>query len=112
VTDAREVIAIARFRGGPGREAEAAMAWSFELKYYFHRGINPDQPPQVTYEDGVYTCTGTMVTTHPGDRAITIFDEDADPWDLDFAAGTSRKADLRRLYHDSPLPHWDGGFPG
>ena len=33
MTEPRQVTAIARFRGGPGREQEAAEAWAFELTY-------------------------------------------------------------------------------
>lgn len=95
MTEPRQVIAIARFRGGPGREAEAAEAWAFELTYYFTRGIG--EPPQVTYENGIYTCTGLMQTTHPGDRPVTDFTRD-EPWSLDFACGTDRQEFLRKLY--------------
>lgn len=96
MTGPRQVTAIARFRGGPGREQEAAEAWAFELTYYFTRGIG--EPPLVTYENGVYTCTGIMQTTHPGDREVTVFDADSEPWSLDFAADQDRQARLRELH--------------
>jgi hypothetical protein len=63
--EAQTVTAVTRFRGGPGREAEAAEAWAFELTYYFTRGVS--EPPTVSYANGVYTCTGLMQTTYPGD---------------------------------------------
>jgi hypothetical protein len=98
-TEIRNVIAVTRFRGGPGREREAAEAWAFELTYYFKRGIG--EPPQVTYAGGVYTCRGIMQTTHPGDRDVTVFDEGAPPWDLDYGVNEERRARLRELYKQS-----------
>jgi hypothetical protein len=95
-TEVRNVIAVTRFRGTPGREQEAAEAWAFELTYYFLRGIG--EPPQVTYQDGIYTCRGIMQTTHPGDRDVTVFDEGTEPWDLDFGVNQDRRARLRELY--------------
>jgi hypothetical protein len=59
----RLVLARCWFRGGPGREADAAKAWGWELSTYFKRGVG--EPPEVTYEDGVYTVTGLMQTTYP-----------------------------------------------
>lgn len=100
-TEIRNVIAVTRFRGGPGREREAAEAWAFELTYYFKRGIG--EPPQVTYADGVYTCRGIMQTTHPGDRDVTVFDEGTPPWDLDFGVDEGRRARLRELYLSSDV---------
>lgn len=66
-TAPRDVLAGARFRGGPGREEEARKAWAFEMKAYFHRGVG--EPPVVTsYDGGVYTVIGLITTTHPGDQ--------------------------------------------
>lgn len=65
-TEPRLVLAGARFSGGPGREREAAEAWAFELKAYFKRGVG--EQPEVIFADGVYTVTGLMQTTHPGDH--------------------------------------------
>ena len=61
----RQVLASAQFTGAPGREQAAAEAWAFEMKVYFHRGVG--EPPVVTYDGGVYTVTGLIQTTHPGD---------------------------------------------
>lgn len=62
----RVVLAGARFTGGPGREQEAAEAWAFEMKAYFHRGVG--EQPRVEYAHGTYSVTGLITTTHPGDR--------------------------------------------
>jgi hypothetical protein len=98
--EARNVIAVTRFRGGPGREQEAAEAWAFELTYYFLRGVG--EPPQVTYSDGIYTCQGIMQTTHPLDRSpVTDFAPGPEVWDLDFCAGPDRRARLREMYSRS-----------
>lgn len=94
--DVRQVTATARFAGPPGMEREAAEAWAFELTYYFTRGVS--EPPQVTYEDGVYTCTGLMQTTHPGDHDPVVFDRDAPPWALSFISDENRRQYLRELY--------------
>lgn len=104
-TGVRNVIAVARFKGGPGREQEAAEAWAFELTYYFTRGVG--EAPEVTYEDGVYTCRGLMQTTHPGDSDVTVFDRDRPPWDLDSAADPGRRRVLRDLYSRHAL-YFDG----
>ena len=97
MTGTRTVTAVTRFRGGPGREAEAAEAWAFELTYYFTRGVG--EPPAVSYANGVYTCTGLMQTTDPGDKApVTEFDADGEPWDLDFCADPGRRARVRAEY--------------
>ena len=64
-TPPRQVLARAQFTGPPGQQQEAAEAWAFEMKAYFHRGVG--EPPVVTYEGGVYTVTGLIQTTHPGD---------------------------------------------
>lgn len=95
MTEPRQVTAIARFRGGPGRGAEAAEAWAFELTYYFTRGVG--EPPQVTYEQGIYTCTGIMQTAHPDDHAVTDFTPD-EPWSPGFAADPDRQKLLREMY--------------
>ena len=96
-TPVRQVTAVCRFRGGPGREAEAAEAWAFELVYYFTRAVS--ERPQVEYADGIYTCTGLMQTTHPGDRSpVTDFDSGSEPWDLDFGLDADRRERLRELY--------------
>lgn len=97
MTEPRQVTAVARFTGGPGREREAAEAWAFELTCYFTRGVG--EPPAVAYEDGTYTCTGIVQTTHPGDRPVTDFTLD-EPWSLDFALGTDRQERLREMYRD------------
>jgi hypothetical protein len=95
MTPPRAVTAIARFRGGPGREDEAAQAWAFELTYYFLRGVG--EPPLVTYDGEIYTCTGLIQTTHQGDKPVTDFTGDAPLW-LDSALVTARQAYLRALY--------------
>jgi hypothetical protein len=95
MTEPRQVTAIIRFRAGPGREQEAAEAWAFELTYYFTRGVG--EPPAVSYENGVYTVTGIMQTTHPGDREITDFTP-GEPWDLGWGQSPARRAMLRELY--------------
>lgn len=94
-TAPRQVTAVARFRGKPGREREAAEAWAFELTYYFTRGVS--EPPQVSYENGVYTCTGVMQTTHPADGPVTDFCRD-EPWSLSFCQDEQRRQQLRELY--------------
>jgi hypothetical protein len=94
-TPPRQVTAVARFRGGPGREDDAAQAWAFELTYYFTRGVT--EPPQVTYADGIYTCTGLMQTTHPGDHPVTDFTR-VETWELDFSGDPGRQQRLREMY--------------
>lgn len=91
-TAARQVTAVCRFAGGPGREREAAEAWAFELTHYFMRAVG--EAPKVTYENGVYTCTGLMQTTHPHDTDPTVFDATAPPWGLDFSVNPDRRAHL------------------
>lgn len=104
--ETRNVLAVCRFRGGPGREQEAAEAWAFELTYYFLRGVG--EAPQVAYENGVYTCSGLMSTTHPGDSSpVTNFDSGAEPWELDFCTGTDRRKRLKDMYPDREQ-RWDG----
>lgn len=100
MTEPRQVTAIARFRAGPGREAEAAEAWAFELTYYFTRGVG--EPPAVSYENGVYTCTGLIQTTHPGDREITDFTSDG-AWPLDWGMSEGRQEMLRGHYPDRAI---------
>lgn len=65
-TEPRLVRAGAQFTGPPGRELEAAEAWEFEVRVYFKRGV--EEQPQVSYDGGVYTVTGLIQTTHPGDH--------------------------------------------
>lgn len=103
-TEPRNVVAIFCFRGGPGREQEAAEAWAFELTYYFTRGVG--EPPAVVYRDGVYIVTGLMQTTHPGDSAITNFTQ-GEPWDLDSNDRNGRRDYLRKLYETRPV-YFDG----
>lgn len=93
----RDVIAVARFRGGPGRERDAAEEWAFELKYYFMRRVG--EQPQVVYEDGIYTVTGLMTTSHPCDTAITEF---TPVFELGFGGPERRKA-LMDMYDG---PRW------
>lgn len=92
----RTVRAVMTFAGTPGREREAAEAWAFELTYYFTRAVG--EQPEVTYEDGVYTCTGLMTTTHPGDSAPVTFFNAGEPYSLDFCADPERRKVLRELY--------------
>lgn len=61
----RLVRAGAWFRGAPGRERDAAEAWAFEMKAYFHRGTG--EQPEVSYAAGIYRVIGLIQTTHPGD---------------------------------------------
>lgn len=107
-TEPRLVTAVLLFRAGPGREQEAAEAWAFELTYYFLRGVG--EAPAVTYDPdaGVYTVSGLMQTTHPGDRSpVTVIDASSDPASLDFCVSPERKAVLRELYGQRTL-RWDG----
>lgn len=97
----RNVIAVCRFRGAPGRERQAAEAWAFELKYYFGRRVG--EQPQVVYEDGIYTVTGLMSTSHPHDTDPTIFDASAEPWSLDFSFKEDRRKSLIAMYNG---PRW------
>lgn len=92
------MIGVARFAGGPGREREAAEAWAFELTYYFLRRAG--EQPQVTYENGIYTVTGLMTTSHPGDKAVTLFTPTAG---LDYCTGEDRRNALMKLYDG---PRW------
>ena len=106
LTEPRNVVAVCWFSGGPGREREAAEAWAFELTYYFLRGVG--EPPGVIYADGVYTCSGMMTTTHPGDGpGPVIFDKGGPPWDLNFAMNPHRQARLREQY-DGGGERYDG----
>lgn len=93
----RDVIAVMRFWGEPGREREAAEAWAFELKYYFMRRVG--EQPQVTYEDGMYVVLGLMTTSHPGDSAVTHF---TPVFHLDSSDSVRRKY-LMELYDG---PRW------
>jgi hypothetical protein len=92
---ARQVIAVARIAGPPGREADAAEAWAFELTYYFTRGVG--EPPAVSYADSIYTVTGLIQTTHPHDQPVSYFTQD-EPWQLDFSFQDHRRLTLRELY--------------
>lgn len=103
-TEPRLVTAVLRFHDGPGLEQLAADAWAFELTYYFTRGVG--ERPRVEYEDGVYTVTGLMQTTHPGDHGPVV----------DFGGGgnspgwimsESRQKTLRDLYRGRPV-YFDG----
>lgn len=115
-TPPRAVTAVCRFRGGPGRHADAALAWGFELVYYFLRGVG-ETPPVVQYfpdgpGTGVYVATGPMTTTHPGDTGDPVeFDKHGPGWDLDFVSAADRRARLRDLYARSPF-RFDGQPPG
>jgi len=105
-TEPRLVTAVFRFSGGPGREEEAAEAWAFELTYYFLRGVG--EQPVVTYDAGVYTVSGLMQTTHPGDRSpVTVFNDGSEPSSLNFCTGPDRQARLREMYGGRE-PRWDG----
>jgi hypothetical protein len=105
-TEPKLVTAVFRFYGRPGREREAAEAWAFELTYYFLRGVG--EPPVVSYDAGVYTVSGLMQTTHPGDRSpVTVFNGDSEPSSLDFCVNSERQARLRELYATRE-PRWDG----
>ena len=100
------VTAVFRFYGGPEHEREAAEAWAFELTYYFLRGVG--EQPAVTYDAGVYTVSGLMQTTHPGDRSpVTVFNGDSEPSSLDFCVDPDRAARLREMYPGRTL-RWDG----
>jgi hypothetical protein len=107
-TEPKLVTAVFRFYGGPDREQEAAGAWAFELTYYFLRGVG--EQPAVTYDPaaGVYTVSGLMQTTHPGDRSpVTVFNGDSKPSSLDFCVDPCRMATLREMYPRRE-PRWDG----
>ena len=106
---ARNVIAVYRFRGGPGRETEAAEAWAFEITYYFLRGVG--EQPIVTYQDGIYTVSGLMTTTHPWDRVPeTVFGPDEPPH-LDWIGDRKRRALLREMYPGREHWRFDGRDP-
>lgn len=98
-TEPRNVQAVFRFSGGPGRGEEAARAWAFELTYYFCRGVG--EQPSVIYEDGVYSVTGLMTTTHPGDKTVTMFNN-GESADLDFVLNEGRVQRLKELYPKRP----------
>lgn len=98
MTAPRKCVAVFKFKAGPGRERDAALAWGFELRYYFTRGVS-DEPPHVVYKNGTYICAGQMITTHPGDSAITFFDcNDGEGADLDFCLSPKRMTALREIY--------------
>lgn len=97
----RQVTAVVRFTGAPGREREAAEAWAFELTYYFTRGVG--EAPRVSYENGIYTCSGLIQTTHTQDCfPVTDFCQD-EPWSLSFCLDKDRRATLRELYAHSGI---------
>lgn len=100
----QQVHATARFFGLPGLEQAAAEAWAFELTYYFLRGVGA--APVVSYENGIYTCTGLIQTTHPADHDPLDFTPD-EPWDLLFSMEPTRQARLRDMY-EQPGPKFDG----
>jgi hypothetical protein len=93
---ARTVTAVMKFRGTAGQEQRAAEAWAFELTYYFLRGVG--EPPQVTYDNGVYTCSGPMTTTHPGDCGDPVLFDSGEPASLAFCTSPERTDSLRFLY--------------
>jgi hypothetical protein len=95
-TPASNVIAILRFYGGPGRERDAAEAWAFEITYYFLRGVG--EQPAVEYSGGIYTASGMMTTTHPGDHAVTNFTPSGTALSLDAALNPRRRTMLREIY--------------
>ena len=75
-------------------------------RQYFLRGVG--EAPAVTYDAGVYTVSGLMQTTHPGDRSpVTVFDDGSEPASLDFCTAPDRQAMLRGMY-DGRGPRWDG----
>ena len=96
MTEPRQVTAVMQFRGEPEQEARAAEAWAFDLTYYFTRGVG--EAPSVSYENGIYTVTGLIQTTHPGDP------DTCDRWcgetkpTIDFILSPERQASLRDLY--------------
>jgi hypothetical protein len=93
----REVTAVIRFaEPQQGRERDAALAWGFELRYYFGRGVG-ERAPGVSFSAGVYTCTGQITTTHPGDKPVTDFTPD-EPWNLAYCASSRRRDMLRELW--------------
>lgn len=107
---ARNVIAVYRFSGGPGRETEAAEAWAFEITYFFLRGVG--EQPIVAYADRVYTVSGLMTTTYPYDRAPETVLGPSTPPGLDWVGNPDRRRLLREIY--ASREHWrfdgrDGG---
>jgi len=107
-TAPRTVTAIAYFSGEPGRDQDVALAWAFELKYEYARGV--DDPPTVTYSDGIYTVSGIIRTTHPADAPTTVFASPGAPWDLDLCLRPKRQARVRAAYTRRRY-HWDGSAP-
>lgn len=104
----RNVTAVCWFKGGPGREREAAEAWAFELTYYFARGVG--EQPKVSYDETtmLYECSGLMTTTHPLDKSpVTEFTFISEPWDLDFSSSSERRKTVREL-HAMRSRWWDG----
>lgn len=100
------VIAIMRFYGEPGRERDAAEAWAFEITYYYLRCVG--EQPAVVYQNGIYTVSGMMTTTHPGDRAETDFCPSGTAISLDDALTPSRRTKLRAIYPARASWRFDG----
>jgi len=126
--------AVCHYWAGPGREHDAALAWAYDLTYWFRRGVG--EQPAVTAataqpmrlndawyaEPGflflnyweimprpaelvIYHCRGLMSTTHPGDqRPVSVFDAGS-AWSLDFSLDPRRQESLRQPYAG---PRWDG----
>lgn len=103
-TAPRLVTAVLRYHDGPGLEQLAAEAWAFDLTYYFTRGVG--EAPQVEYEDGVYTMTGLMQTTHPGDHGPVV-DFGGGDMPLDWIMSDERQKVLRGLC-GGRLVYFDG----
>jgi hypothetical protein len=107
----RNVLAVFKFRGAPGREQEAAEAWAFELTYYFLRGVGEapkvEFQPGITDRYGVYTCTGLMTTTHPYDTSPVTAFNGGEPSELDFCIDPERQQRLREM-RTGKLMRWDG----
>lgn len=102
----RNVIAVCRFSGEPGREQEAAEAWAFDLTYFFLRGVG--EAPAVEYQNGIYTVRGLMTTTHLGDRApVTSFNHGGLA-SLDFILAPARVESLREMYPRTAAYRFDG----
>lgn len=104
-TEPRIVTAILQFTGPPGMEAEAADAWAFELTYFFTRGVG--EAPVVEYENGVYTVSGPIQTTHPHDPDPARFTQEP-PWSLAGSMEEGRRKDLRELYGRREGVRFDG----
>jgi hypothetical protein len=98
----------ALFDPGPGGKAlhHEPHILRGELTYYFLRGVG--EQPVVSYDAGVYTVSGLMQTTHPGDRSpVTVFNGGSEPSSLDFCTDPKRQDLLRGMYGGREL-RWDG----